>query len=320
MAQRYALFCIVVLFSNCVADTERVFVHGKKRRELPLSSDCNPFAGSCSKGDLIAKRIADCERYARWFRFFTCDPINDYLFSSVVDVPDVSKHKIDCIATSNLPITCGATTDTRCVCDKAVDFHRLRETFANRCRCQYWPAMDIRADQPSYCTQYDHGGISGVHFYTCCNNCNDDNGSCDGYTYQGGGATKDYCSTCGQNSESGGGRITYRFNCVNCAQQALCDRTCSTGFFAFTKHIPGLCHAWTRCFRLCCIAAANSRQVKAAYISGTDEKYEFCGDFVCQNGEDHITCPTDCCPHYNPNGCGLLLFGPDCCYEPGCCV
>lgn len=313
MVQFLILSCLVVL---CVALTERVSADGRNRRELPLSLECDPFTGSCSKGDLIARTIADCEREASWWKLYTCDPINDYSFSSVVDVPDTSKHGVDCTATSNLPITCGATTDTRCVCDKAFDIYRPTATLANRCRCQYWPATDVRADQQRYCTQYNRGGKSKFHFYTCCNNCNDADSSCDGHTYQGGGATEDYCSTCGYNSELGGGRIMYHFNCVNCAQQVLCERACSTGPRAFTKHIPGFCYMWTRCFRRCCVAAANSRNVRAAYIN---EKGEFCGDFVCQNGEDYITCPTDCCPDYNPNECGLLLRNPDCCDEPGCC-
>ena len=32
---------------------------------------------------------------------------------------------------------------------------------------------------------------------------------------------------------------------------------------------------------------------------------EFCGDTVCQEGEDRTTCPIDCCPNRNPTtDCG----------------
>lgn len=147
------------------------------KRALPLSYNCNlNQPGSCHKGDLISKDVADCKRDSL---FITCDPINNHFLSSVVDIPDVGRHNVNCGPKRGLPVRCGSA-DTRCVCDKAIDIDRPLETIANQCRCQYWPAVDSRTSQPSYCTQYDHGGQSGVHFFTCCNNCNDTNRECAG--------------------------------------------------------------------------------------------------------------------------------------------
>ena len=152
---------------------------------LPTNKSCNLLKQGCFKGDLIDKKIAGCKRNAT---LYACDPINDLLASSVVDLPDVKRHRVSCNAETERPIICGAPgTDTRCVCDKAIDWKRIKETIWHQCRCQYWPEVDIRESQPSFCTQFDHGGTSTLHFYTCCNNCQDKNTSCNGHTYQGGG-------------------------------------------------------------------------------------------------------------------------------------
>lgn len=313
MERHCALVCLLVCAIVSLSPTS-----AKNKRELPINYNCDPRFGTCFKGDLVSENVADCERDAGFLNFFTCDPMNDYFLSSVVDVPDVSKHNVDCVAKSGLPITCG-TADTRCVCDKAVDYKRPQETVLNQCRCQYWPAVDARANQPSYCTQYDHGGTSDIHFYTCCNNCNDADSSCNGRAYQGGGTIgDDYCSTCGQNSVQGGGRITYRFNCVSCSQQGMCESICSSKVLRLTRYTPGLCPAWAGCFRGCCLKATNSRHKREA--NETLEVSEFCGDFVCQSGEDHTSCPTDCCPEYNPDECSPDTCNPDCCFEPHCCI
>ena len=286
---------------------------GLKKRELPLSDNCNPhIAGSCYKGDLISTSIADCKRHLTRFTCKrTCNPINNLHLSSVVDVPDVRIHGVECLPVNGqINITCGTPgTDTRCVCDKTWYFK------PNECRCQYWPAEDTRKSKPSYCTQYDHGGTSGVHFFTCCNNCADNDSSCDGDTYDGGGSTSAYCGQCGVNSPLGGGRITYRFNCVNCTQQRECERMCDSEWCGFPEDIPGLCPRWAGCFRGCCVEAAKRARRKRQ----TSETLEFCGDFKCQNGENHTSCPIDCCPVVNPSECSHL-YNPDCCLHPQCCV
>ena len=293
------------------------------KRTLPLSYNCDPRQlGSCNKGDLISTNIADCRRDSL---IITCDPINDHFLSSVIDIPDVNRHGVNCIASFHLPIICGNTgTDTRCVCDKAVDIKRPKATLANQCRCQYWPNDDHRVDQPSFCTQFDHGGTSTVHFYACCNNCNDADSSCDGDTYQGGGSTDAYCANCGQNSQLGGGRATYRFNCVSCRQQYACVSECNSGFSGTAiKLIPSLCPRWSGCFRGCCIKAlerfASGQRKRQTDNDMVVDVGEFCGDFICQEDETQETCPADCCPVVNPTACNPKSCNPDCCLHPRCC-
>ena len=316
---RMALESAHVCFLFLIAVITATSATERDKRELPLSYSCDPrTAGSCYKGDLVSTTVADCKKDSI---FVTCDPINDYSFSSVVDVPDVSKHGVNCVpVNSGVRFKCGSEHDTRCVCYKAVDYKKPKETLFNQCRCQYWPAVDTRMNQPSYCTQYDHGGTSGIHFYTCCDNCNDgDDTSCDGHTYQGGGSTGSYCSSCGQHSQSGGGRVTYRFNCVSCSQQKRCEDECNKDWVA--KDVPTQCPRWSGCFRGCCVKASGKHQSKRQTTNGSTEVGEFCGDSICQAGEDHYTCPIDCCPSVNANDCHPKnCSNPSCCYDPHCCI
>ena len=289
-------------------------VDGRNKRELPLSYNCDPRQyGSCAKADLVSTSVADCKR-SRWWQ--TCKPINDYALSSVVDIPDSSRAS--CNPVNGLPIRCGSEYDTRCVCDKAVDYKRPKETLFNQCRCQYWPAVDSRKAEPSFCTQYDHGGVSGVHFFTCCNNCNDQDTSCSGLTYQGGGSSGNYCNQCGNRSTSDGlkGRPTYRYNCASCSQQLQCQNICNQKFIS-TK-VPGFCPYWSGCFRGCCRKAAANR--KRQTNDGIVDVGMFCGDRVCQTGEDGSNCPVDCCPNVNPDACRQNCSNPSCCLEPRCCM
>lgn len=312
-------FCISLTFLCFLPFLATTAARDRERRELPLSTNCDPrVPRSCYKGDLIANHVANCNRHvSSILNVFTCDPINNLWVSSVVDVPDVSRRGVNCVPERGLPVVCGAQgTDTRCVCDKPADIRRLQ---LNQCRCQYWPTVDVRANWPSYCTQYDHGGVSNVHFYICCNNCNDPRNTCDAHTYDG-GSSVGYCGKCG--APKGGGRITYRFNCGSCAQQAQCERKCSYADF------PGLCPRWAGCFRRCCTAAQSRRSGR--YCDKLDDIGDFCGDFVCQEGEDHISCPFDCCASYNPTNCSQCittsstttcnLCSPSCCEESHCCL
>lgn len=239
------------IFSDHVAVGQGRVDRGK--RELPGKVDCNPGSNrdnlKCYKGDLIDQAVADCKRFTkRPCELSTCDPINR-VSGRVVDIPDESIHGVTCKPNHDLQLVCGEMgSNTRCVCDT----HLL-----NECRCQYWPADDVRASRPSFCTQRDHGGKTGIHFFACCNNCNDPTDrSCDGTTYQGGGSTASYCNNCGEPVFSSRGRETYKFNCGSCAVQEHCRKMCNRN--PFSKCIPGLCPAWIGCFRDCCVAAHPS--------------------------------------------------------------
>ena len=254
----YTITAIIQLLFLASSVQELQATVNEVKRDLPLSTDCDPRKpDSCYKGDLLAEDVADCKRQGHLSRFKMCHPVNDHKFSSVVDLPDVNKSGIDCIADTSLPVICGSPgSDTRCVCDKAFDWRRLKETLFNQCRCQYWPKIDVRKNKPSYCRQFDHGGTSGIHFYTCCNNCNDSlDKSCNGKDYQGGGSKGDYCGSCGENTPKGSGRETYAFNCVSCEQQSACEKKCNREFLGLTELVPGLCPRWSGCFRRCCVKA-----------------------------------------------------------------
>ena len=355
-----AFICSAILL-HVVTAASSTDKRERNKRELPLSRNCDPREpGSCFKADLVNKKVANCEKDAHlWEIFSTCKPINDLLASSVVDIANKSKGK-DCVPVNvKGGFRCSdSRTHTRCVCDKRL--------IASQCRCQYWPKNDVRENQPSFCTQYDHGGqekslknisegifkvklngtlkgillkLNGtlkgklkeiynkkvkVHFYTCCNNCNDDNdiqsNPCDNHTYHGGGSTYNYCSKCGTNK--GGGRATYRFTCNSCDKQRECEDLCNTNLIS--PYILGFCPKWSGCFRKCCISGRNRNKKN----TDSEEIGNFCGDLICQNGENHENCPFDCCPIYNPTNCSLSCntngtsgcsCPPRCCEESHCC-
>ena len=297
-------------------ETKAIIRH---KRQLPLKLDCNvqstATSDRCYKGDLIDESIADCKKTSL---LVTCDPINKDPFSTTTDVPDVRKHGVNCVPVSGKPVRCG-DADTRCVCDAPVDFTSAvrRPYFANRCRCQYWPNTDTRESRPAVCRQYDHGGTSGVHFYACCNNCNDADTACNGDTYQGGGSTNNYCGTCGNRRPSEQhSRHTYTFNCESCSQQRQCRDYCNRRH-PLAKSIPGLCPKWAGCFRGCCLSINPSNRGKR---SATVNQTLFCGDNICSDGETTNTCPLDCCPTVNPTMCPSDQCTPNCCMGPTCCL
>ena len=150
MAVYSLLLCLMACAVVSVNSTS--VASAKNKRELPLSYDCNPRLGTCIKGDLISNDVATCHRDAY---IFTCSPVGNYLFSNVVDVPDVSVRGVNCVPDNTLPLVCG-TEDTRCVCNQNVAL------LFNECRCQYWPEVDYRANLHSYCTQYDHSGTIDI--------------------------------------------------------------------------------------------------------------------------------------------------------------
>ena len=291
----------------------------RRKRQLPLKLDCNVLSEAqsdrCYKGDLIDESIADCKKT---FSIYTCDPINKDALSTTVDIPDVNEHGVNCLPVDNKPVQCG-DQDTRCVCDAPVDFTSAvrRPYFANHCRCQYWPNTDIRVMRPAVCRQYDHGGVSGVHFYACCNNCNDDDTSCDGDTYQGGGTTDNLCSTCGDRIPSQGtSRHTYTFNCGSCSQQRQCRDYCNDQH-PYAKSVPGLCPKWIGCFRGCCLSVNPSFRGKRS--TPVNQTF-FCGDNICSDGETTDSCPSDCCPTINPEDCPSDECTRDCCMSASCCM
>ena len=163
------------------------------------------------------------------------------------------------------------------------------------------------------CIQMNFGGETGVHSYTCCNNCDEPDSSCRGQTYQGGGSTGDYCNQCGIGT--GGGRSGSTFDCGSCNQQQQCQEKCNEKWYST---LPGGCPLWNWCFKACCLKSNSNR--KRQINNGTVDIGPFCGDGTCQPGEDRSSCPIDCCAVVNPSACGLKCNNPSCCQESGCCV
>ena len=221
--------------------------HTIKKRVLPIHTACRPDSGICRKGDWIAENIASCHyvKPSGLHPFKTCDAQKDTIFETA-DVEIKDRCKPD----SGKQIRCGEEgTNTRCVCsDKKV--HR------NKCKCQYWPPEDIGAHAPAFCTAYYSGGLTGLHQWACCNNCNDSTpNTCDAETWQGGGSFISYCNSCGQNT--GGGQVKYYFNCGGCESQQYCSKHCSKGFKIIDKIVPGLCWKWLECFKGCCLKSST---------------------------------------------------------------
>ena len=309
-----------VIHGAVEGDRDGTEATARHKRQLPLKLDCDvrstALSNRCYKGDLIDESIADCEKTST---FYTCDPLNEEFASTSVDVPDVKKHGVDCLPVTGKPVRCG-DEDTRCVCDAPVDFtSALRRPYNfNHCRCQYWPNTDIRESRPAVCKQYDHGGVSGVHFYACCNNCNDTDTSCDGDTYQGGGTTDNLCGTCGDRIPSEqNSRHVYTFNCGSCFQQRQCRDLCNTQH-PYAKSIPGLCPKWIGCFRGCCLN--NNPSFRGKRSATTVNQTLFCGDNVCSDWETTDTCPSDCCPTVNPEDCPSDKCSRNCCMGATCCM
>ena len=321
-SMQYLLLTYVVFCSHgSIAYAEKSHESTREKRQFPLKLDCDVSSTTssrrCYKGDLVAEAIADCKKTSL---LFTCNPVGQPdIFSTHVDVPDVSKHGVDCVPVrQGKTVVCG-TQDTRCVCDAPVDITSAlqRPYNFNHCRCQYWPAVDTRESNAAVCNQYDHGGTSGVHFYACCNNCNDQDTSCNGDTYQGGGSTNSYCGNCGERTASERrSRHTYTFNCGSCSSQRQCRDFCDE------KHplaaiTPGLCPKWAGCFRGCCLNLNPTYRGKRSASDG------FCGDNVCSSqspGENSNNCPIDCCPIVNPTRCPASNCTETCCLQSRCCL
>lgn len=280
----------------------------RQKRLLPNNQECDPTSETCLKGDLIDTNIADCQFQRTASHLISCTAEgNSGGFISWVVAPE--KYGLCQPVKSGVKFECGSVgTNTRCVCsDYKVKW--------NSCRCQYWTESTPGEHKPAFCTAHYLGGDSGVHHYSCCNNCNDSNStklpSCDGQTYEG-GSTGSYCGSCGK--PTGGGVLKWYFNCMNCSVQSQCQAICNKK--VSTK--AGFCWKWIDCFKGCCSEASKSLYDPLWMISDTDS-FGFCGDAICQSSENHFSCPTDCCYQINSTCLTGATCSPSCCEEITCC-
>jgi hypothetical protein len=122
-------------------------------------------------------------------------------------------------------------------------------------------AIPAQAAPPSpgvdQCCDYQNGGTSGIHTYTC---CNPHFGTCATTSFQGGSTSGDYCDDDG--NPTGGG--TLWGSCY--AMPSQCDESMCKGATACQTYCSGflrnraICWSWTRCFRRCMANQVNYNQ------------------------------------------------------------
>ena len=163
------------------------------------------------------------------------------------------------------------------------------------------------------CQSFKWGGTSGVHFYTCCNNCNERDTSCDRKTYHS--ASGDlYCDRCGTDNVKGNGQPFHSFSCGGCTGQNKIQEKCLSGIRRI-YNIPGFCWVFTWCFKDKC-KAQFSNGLGFQVMTSDDTSY----DLQCNNGETVKDSPVDCCQTVNDQ-CKFVdgQCPPLCCSEPDCC-
>ena len=170
------------------------------------------------------------------------------------------------------------------------------------------------------CETFKWGGESGVHWYICCNNCEEVDTSCDGTTYESASREK-YCDNCGVVNQKGNGEPDGIYECGGCYGQIKIKKKCETRLRKIYE-LPGLCWAFAKCFQKQCGELSTMDDNNSALRFGVTK--ENCFDLVCDDGETVETCPVDCCGTIN-DVCdwrkynGTNDFPPVCCSESTCC-
>ena len=54
--------------------------------------------------------------------------------------------------------------------------------------------------------------------------------------------------------------MDFVFCCGSCAQQDYLEVKCTNAWFGLLKITPGLCGAWSKCFRNCCKNISSNQQ------------------------------------------------------------
>ena len=164
------------------------------------------------------------------------------------------------------------------------------------------------APKQGNCRNFYWGGTSNLHYYACCNNCNEPNPpSCDGVTYQAASNTS-YCGPCGQPTSTStitnGGFRGPVYSCGGCAGQTAIAEECRA---AHPWIIPGGCWIFTGCMKARC---------RRDFL-GLSGNASFCGDGSCNANETVADCPYDCCPEYDA-ACNVSFAANGTCTPPYC--
>lgn len=173
--------------------------------------------------------------------------------------------------------------------------------------------------QPSLgrCRSHNCGGNSRLHYYICCNNCDEDSSVCQGKTYQT-ASTENYCVECGVDNGNAADILTEEFNCCGCRGQSEMDRKCLSAWWVI--NIPGFCWTYSACFKTNCKKRRCSRNA-IGELEIMPNNDTFCGNGVCEADEDIYNCPLDCCATINPQKCSdNTKCLPTCCGDSTCCT
>ncbi|CAH1796400.1 unnamed protein product [Owenia fusiformis] len=191
------------------------------------------------------------------------------------------------------------------------------------------------------CMNCQGGGRSNDRYYTCCNNCDGLDDTCQGIEYSSvkiANINRDFCDVCGTDGSRGDALIcdtVSTYDCAGCNGQTEVRSACDSVWL----NTPDNCWAWQQCFTLLCKQAPRN----PAFNSGTGKRSidegklmsqraildndllippSFCGDATCNGLETFDSCPLDCCSVKNPIQCSWTDFTsclPKCCSESTCC-
>ncbi|XP_046557304.1 uncharacterized protein LOC124266548 [Haliotis rubra] len=171
-------------------------------------------------------------------------------------------------------------------------------------------------DQPheGMCSNFWWGGISKVHFYTCCNNLDEGpNPYCDGRTYHR-ASNGSYCKPGGFDGGNGEQHESYR--CGGCDGQARVAEKCEPWP---SLDVVGTCWVFTKCFTDFCEKRYRVNGLNLA-VRDRPGMPDTCYNGKCDVGETTDNCPVDCCYTKNKqctwgNKCTQLF-----CATPSCGV
>jgi hypothetical protein len=149
------------------------------------------------------------------------------------------------------------------------------------------------------CCNYNWGGTSGVHYYTCCNVP----GLPTNITYQN-ASCGNYCGDNGSGGTTGNGTQTSCYAVADPKIVGACNAQCGTGRSLLCQ-LPGGCWTFTGCFKKCTqrLAAAAGGSATGTSSSATDDSSYACssddvtplgtGDVCPGDGGAGAVCPID---------------------------
>ncbi|XP_046555203.1 uncharacterized protein LOC124264510 [Haliotis rubra] len=180
-------------------------------------------------------------------------------------------------------------------------------------------ALNVRVkrrpgDQPPQgeCSNFWLGGISKLHFYTCCNNLDEGpHPYCDGRTYQR-ASKESYCKPGG--FDGGNGKQHESYRCGGCDGQTQVAKKCEPWP---SLDVVGTCWVFTKCFTDYCEERYRLKGLNLAVGDGS-RMPDTCYNGKCDVGETTDNCPVDCCYKKNKHCTWSNKCVPQFCATPSC--